>query len=117
MVNSKVRKMNDINRRKSARTKVDLDIYYTIFSDPRIIKTKEAWVKCESYDISLNGVGLRLNQILLEGDFLKIKLMGESEDYIYDAVIENINGQRLGISFISPKKYQLTFIEKLLRKR
>ncbi|OHD16245.1 MAG: hypothetical protein A2086_10975 [Spirochaetes bacterium GWD1_27_9] len=78
------------NKRKAARFSVDIDGYY-FYSNK--------WSRCRIYDLSLEGAGLRLNQFFIKDDIIKLKFGSETEQFVIDAKVVNINGPRIGIIF------------------
>ena len=77
------------NNRRYHRYIVDIDGYY-FFS----LK----WNKCRIYDISQSGACLRVQQIFLKNDIIKLRLLEELE-FVIRAKVVDINGTRVGIEF------------------
>jgi len=51
------------------------------------------------YDLSVMGAGMKLNQFFVAGDIIKLKI-GLKENYrIIEAIVANVDGQRIGIRF------------------
>ena len=76
--------------RKSARSKVSLEGFYS-FSNQCI--------PCTLQDISVEGAGLKINQILVPGDSIRLKILFRNEERTFEATVVNVNGTRIGVSF------------------
>lgn len=72
------------------------------------------WIKCDLYDINENGLGLKINQTMLPGDYIKIKIETLKDELIVDAVINNVNGQRIGAKFINMNISQNYFLSRTI---
>ena len=88
-------------KRKSKRMKIKVNLSYLI--NKKIINKDYSinWIKCDLYDISESGISLKINQTMLPGDNIKLKIVTIKDEQIVDAVINNVNGQRIGAKFIN----------------
>lgn len=93
------------NRRKNTRFEVDVDGYYYY---------RDKWVKCKIYDLNLNGAGLRLNQIFVRDDIIKLKFGIKDEINTFEAVVSNVNGPRIGIQFINLDDFDVSFLTQVI---
>ncbi len=78
------------SKRDSIRKPVDIDGFYN---------SGTGWHACKIYDLSTGGAALKLNQFFLEGDEILIRFGKDSKIEIFNTVVANVNGQRIGISF------------------
>jgi len=93
------------NKRKDTRFALDIEGFY-YFSNK--------WNKCKIYDLSIEGAGLRLNQFFVKDDIVKLKFGPETEQFVVDARIVNINGPRVGIKFENVDEFDKEFIQKII---
>jgi len=93
------------NKRKNARFSVDIDGYYYY---------SNKWNKCRIYDLSIDGAGLRLNQFFVKDDIIKLKFGSETEQFVVDARVININGPRIGIKFDNLDDFDREFVSKVI---
>ena len=91
------------NRRKYSRAVVNVEADYSISKRRLKNKYEDDWVNCELYDISQNGLSLRVKQILVKDEPIKIRITFEKKMYIFDALIMNVNGQRIGVKYYDLK--------------
>jgi hypothetical protein len=101
-------------KRKLKRMKIKINISYLI--NKKIINKDYSinWIKCDLYDISENGIGLKINQTMLPGDYIKIKVETLKDEQIVDALINNVNGQRIGAKFINMNISQNYFLSRTI---
>ena len=90
-----------INRRKQIRAIVNANVLYSVSKIRIRNKPENDWIGCELYDISQNGLSLRVKKCLVKNELIKIKILAEKKKYIYNAVIMNVNGQRIGVKYIN----------------
>jgi hypothetical protein len=93
------------NKRKNTRFSLDIEGYY-FFSNK--------WNKCKIYDLSLEGAGLRLNQFFMKDDIIRLKFGSESEQFVVESKVVNINGPRIGILFENLDEFDKEFIQKVI---
>lgn len=93
------------NRRRNSRFSIDIDGYY-YFGDQ--------WEKCRIYDLNLEGAGLRLKQFFIKGDTLKLKFGTETEQNVFNAVVVNVNGPRIGIQFDNIDEFDKEFLRTVI---
>ncbi|HOJ64561.1 MAG TPA: PilZ domain-containing protein [Spirochaetota bacterium] len=93
------------NRRKSARFTVDIDGYYYYGNK---------WQKCRIYDLNLEGAGLRLSQFFVKNDVIKLKMGTETEQFVVDAIVANVNGPRIGVQFVNMDDFDREALNKII---
>jgi PilZ domain len=76
--------------RKSARSKLSLEGFYHFSSH---------WFPCTLHDLSVEGAGLKINQIFVPGDIIRLKLLFRNEEKTFEATVVNVNGTRIGVGF------------------
>jgi hypothetical protein len=103
-----------VEKRKDLRFKINMNISYIICKKSETEKSFNLWRKCDVYDISRNGIGLRTNQIMMKNEILKIKIESGDKICFVNAVIMNTDGQRTGSQFIDMDKYQYDFLNKTI---
>ncbi len=91
--------------RVSARTKVTVEGFYSYSNQ---------WVPCVVHDLSMEGAGLKINQILVPGDTLQLKFLLRSDERIIDATVANGNGTRTGVRFVADVATQ-AFLQALIQ--
>ena len=47
----------------------------------------------------MEGAGLKINQILVPGDQIRLKVIFRNEERTFEASVVNVNGTRIGVSF------------------
>lgn len=81
---------SSLSKRRAARKKVDIDGYYNY---------ADQWYPCKIYDLSVAGAGLKLTQVFIPGDVIRLKI-GLKDNYrIVESIVANVDGQRVGIRF------------------
>lgn len=93
------------NRRGKTRFSIDVDGYY-YFNDQ--------WQKCRIYDLNLEGAGLRLNQFFIKDDVIKLKFGFEHEQNVFETIVANVNGPRIGVKFNGLDDFDREFIRKVI---
>jgi len=76
--------------RKRVRGKVDLEAFYSFSSN---------WHPCTLRDLTTEGAGLKINQILVPGDSIRVRFGPDDEDRVIEAIVANVNGNRIGVKF------------------
>lgn len=94
------------NRRKNTRFELNVDGHYFY---------QENWIKCKIYDLNINGACLWLKQSFVIGDIIKLRFgANETEVNVFDTVVANVNGPRIGIQFVNLDEFDRTFINKVI---
>ncbi len=88
------------NRRKQIRASININVSYSTSKIRVRNKLDDCWINCELYDISESGLSLRVKQCLVLNEPIKIKIMIEKKRYIYNALIKNVNAQRIGVKYL-----------------
>ena len=57
------------------------------------------WFPCTLHDLSIEGAGLKINQIFVPGDLIKLKFVFRGNERTFDAIVANVNGTRIGVKF------------------
>lgn len=76
--------------RTSSRSKVDIAGYYSYSSQ---------WFPCTLQDLSTEGAGLKINQIFVRGDIIRLKFGLREDQRVVVATVANVNGTRIGVAF------------------
>jgi hypothetical protein len=69
---------------------------------------------CVVHDLSMEGAGLKINQILVPGDTLRLKFLLRNEERIFEATVANGTGTRTGVKFIADAAAQV-FLQALIQ--
>jgi len=69
---------------------VDINGYYNYSSH---------WFPCTLHDLSTEGAGLKLNQIFVPGDIIRLKFGFRDDQRVVEATVANVNGTRIGVKF------------------
>ena len=77
-------------KRASARSKVEIEAYYNYSSQ---------WYPCVLHDLSTGGAGLKLHQIFIPGDVIRLKFGLRDDQRVVEATVVNVNGTRIGVRF------------------
>jgi hypothetical protein len=81
---------NSLSKRRAPRTKVDIEGFYNY---------NDRWDPCMIYDLSVMGAGMKLNQFFVPGDIIKLKIGLKENFRVIEAIVANVDGQRIGIRF------------------
>ena len=76
--------------RNSARSKVNIEGFYHYATQ---------WYPCTLHDLSTDGAGLKLNQIFVPGDIIRLKFGFREDLRVVEATVANVNGTRIGVRF------------------
>jgi len=76
--------------RHSARSKVEISGNYNYSSQ---------WFPCTLQDLSVEGAGLKLNQIFVPGDIIRLKFGFRNDQRVVESTVANVNGTRIGVRF------------------
>lgn len=76
--------------RNSARSKVEIAGFYNYSSQ---------WFPCTLNDLSIEGAGLKINQIFVPGDIIRLKFGFRDDQRVVEATVANVNGTRIGVAF------------------
>ena len=76
--------------RNSTRSKVSIEGFYNFSA---------RWFPCTLHDLSLEGAGLKINQVFFPGDSIRLKFGFRGTDREFEATVVNVNGTRIGVQF------------------
>ena len=76
--------------RKRVRVRVDVEAFYSFSAK---------WYPCVLRDLTAAGAGLKINQIFVPGDPIRVRFGPDDLDRVVDAVVANVNGNRIGVKF------------------
>jgi hypothetical protein len=76
--------------RNSVRSKVEIAGFYNYSSQ---------WFPCTLNDLSTEGAGLKINQIFVPGDIIRLKFGLRDDQRVVEATVVNVNGTRIGVAF------------------
>jgi PilZ domain len=76
--------------RKRTRSRVDIEGAYNYSSK---------WYPCVLRDLTTEGAGLKINQIFVPGDIIRLKFGVGTDDRIVEATVANVSGNRIGVKF------------------
>ncbi len=94
-----------ITRRKNMRISLDIEAHY---------KYGGEWQKCQLFDLSIEGAGLRVHQSFVRGDNIILRLIHNKEEIILNTTILNTYGTRIGIKFNEITDSHQNFINKMM---
>ena len=57
------------------------------------------WFPCTLHDLSTEGAGLKINQIFVPGDIIRLKFGLRDDQRVVEATVANVNGTRIGVAF------------------
>lgn len=77
-------------KRKSPRSRVEIAGYYNYSAQ---------WFPCALQDLSTEGAGLKINQIFVPGDIIRLRFGFEDDQRVVEATVANVNGTRIGVAF------------------
>jgi len=77
-------------KRSIVRSKVEMDGFYNFSSQ---------WYPCHLHDLSLEGAGLKINQVFYPGDIIRLRFGFRSDQRVVEAKVANVNGTRIGVRF------------------
>ena len=80
--------------RKRIRKKVEIEASY---------KFSSKWYPCLLRDLTTEGAGLKINQIFLPGDSLRVRFGPNYEDLVVEAKVANVDGNRIGVKFFADR--------------
>ena len=72
------------------RSKVEIAGFYNYSSQ---------WFPCTLNDLSTEGAGLKINQIFVPGDIIRLKFGLRDDQRVVEATVVNVNGTRIGVAF------------------
>lgn len=76
--------------RISTRSKVNIEGYYHYATQ---------WYPCILNDLSTDGAGLKINQIFVPGDIIRLRFGFKDDQRVVEATVANVNGTRIGVKF------------------
>jgi len=76
--------------RNSDRKKVDIEGFYNYATQ---------WYPCTLNDLSTDGAGLKINQIFVPGDIIRLRFGFHDDKRVVEATVANVNGTRIGVRF------------------
>jgi hypothetical protein len=95
-LNTETKKYGD--KRTAPRMPIKLNITY---------EHQNQFIPCETANISINGIAIRSNSILVPGDEIKIIM----EEYSLPSVVVRSNGNTAGLRFFELSDEQLSYIK------
>jgi len=81
---------SNFKTRNAARSVVDIAGYYNYSSQ---------WYPCILYDLSTSGAGLKINQLFIPGDIIRLRFGFKDDQRVVEATVANVNGTRIGVRF------------------
>jgi hypothetical protein len=81
---------SSFKNRNSARSKVEIAGFYNYSAQ---------WFPCTLHDLSTEGAGLKINQIFVSGDIIRLKFGFRDDQRVVEATVVNVNGTRIGVAF------------------
>jgi len=57
------------------------------------------WFPCTLQDLSIEGAGLKIHQIFVPGDVIRLKFGLHYDQRVIEATVVHIHGTRVGVSF------------------
>ena len=76
--------------RSNARSKVEIEGFYQYSTQ---------WYPCTLKDLSTGGAGLKIHQIFVPGDIIRLKFGTRDEQRVVESTVANVNGTRIGVKF------------------
>ena len=76
--------------RKRVRVRVDVEAFYRFSSQ---------WYPCVLRDLTAAGAGLKINQIFVPGDVLRVRFGASDQDWVVESTVAHVNGNRIGVKF------------------
>ena len=76
--------------RSNARAKVSIEGFYQYSTQ---------WYPCTLQDLSTGGAGIKLQQIFVTGDIIRLKFGFRDDQRVVEATVANVNGTRIGVKF------------------
>jgi len=76
--------------RKKVRIRVDAEAFYRFSSK---------WYPCVLCDLTAAGAGLKINQIFVPGDPLRIRFGPDDFDRVVPATVAHVDGNHIGVKF------------------
>ena len=81
---------SSFKNRNSTRSKVEIAGFYNYSAQ---------WFPCTLHDLSTEGAGLKINQIFVSGDIIRLKFGFRDDQRVVEATVVNVNGTRIGVAF------------------
>lgn len=91
--------------RSSARSKVEISGFYNYSAQ---------WFPCTLHDLSVEGAGLKINQIFVTGDIIRLKFGLRDDLRVVEATVANVNGTRIGVAF-AVDRLTLDFLKSVIQ--
>lgn len=85
-----VRLAASFKNRNTARSKVDIEGFYHYATQ---------WYPCTLHDLSTDGAGLKINQIFVPGDIIRLRFGFRDDHRVVESTVVNVNGTRIGVRF------------------
>jgi hypothetical protein len=76
--------------RDNTRSRVEIEGFYQYSTQ---------WYPCTLKDLSTGGAGLKLQQIFVPGDIIRLKFGLRDDQRVVEATVANVNGTRIGVKF------------------